>query len=637
MDLNAIIGGPQGGGIETAGMLFIRTTATAGFEVFGTREYHSNIKGKHSYFHIRIADRPVNSIKFPIDILGGLDPETIATHFYEVRRGGVVLYDDAISGRALTRSPSMDPAKVDRLRMELANKGIKDSIEGLREYLAMREIRVHALPFSRIISDVLKGTNIPIERAMNTAITSVMLAIIGFEKSVIHKAIDDLFSGKRGIVEINRRIVEAVYEKLPDIEKFQTVKREKVGNSERFNKEEKEVGNRRLLIAGNDAVAIGKIMGGLRFQTYYPITPAADESLTIEESAKIFDKDGRVIGSPIVVQSEDEISAIGMAIGGALTGVRSATSTSGPGFSLMVEGIGWAGINEVPLVVTYYQRGGPSTGLPTRHSQSDLLFSIFAGHGEFSRIVIASGDHYEAMEDAVKCFNYAEIFQVPVIHLLDKGLANSVTTVKIPSFDIPINRGKVVRGVEDYKRFRFTEDGISPRSLIGDAVQWCTGDERNEYGNISEDPVIRKEMYEKRMKKKTKMLNEIADEDKARLYGPETYDDLLLTWGSTKGAAVDGLQTISGLGRRVAVLQVRLMEPFPSDYISRFIDSAARVISVEANYLGQLAWLVESYCRRGIDCRVLKYNGRVISEDEVVFAYKRIAEGVRSIVLEGGE
>ena len=635
MDLNIVIGGPQGGGVETAGMMLIRATACAGLEVFGVREYHSNIKGKHSYFHVRVANKPVNSIKLPADILGGLDPETLATHFSEVRKGGVVVYDEALESKELTRSPSMDPTRAKRLRKVLIEKGIKDTVGGMGAYLEKEGVKVYAVPFSKIISNALKGTNMQIERAMNTAITSAILSIMGIERGIIHDAINSLFAGKAGAIELNRRVSDAVYEELSNVEKFPFLKKEKEANDIKTKVNEKT--EKKLLIAGNDAVAIGKILGGLRFQTYYPITPAADESLAIEEISKIFDDEGRVLGSPIVVQSEDEISAVGMAIGGALTGVRSATSTSGPGFSLMVEGLGWAGINEVPLVLTYYQRGGPSTGLPTRHSQSDLLFSIFAGHGEFARMILASGDHYEAMEDAAKCFNYAEVFQVPVIHLLDKGLANSVTTLSVPSIEIPILRGKIVDGGEGYERFKFTEDGISPRAFLGRAIQWYTGDEHDERGNICEDPVVREKMYRKRMEKRTMILKEVPDWDKARFYGSEKYDDLLLTWGTTKGAVVDALPVLNAIGDKVAVLQVRLMEPFPAEYVSKFIVNSRRIVSIEANYTGQLAFLIERYCKTKVDCKVLKYNGRTISEDEVVNAYRRIKDGENSVVLTGGE
>ena len=183
-----------------------------------------------------------------------------------------------------------------------------------------------------------------------------------------------------------------------------------------------------------------------------------------------------------------------MMIGAALTGTRSSTSTSGPGFALMTEALGWAGINEVPVVITLYQRSGPSTGLPTRHGQDDLLFTVFSGHGDFPKIVYASGDIEESFYDTCRCFNYADKYQIPVIHMMDKFLSSSVVTCK--KFDptrVSIDRGKLLDKIEgEYKRFAFTDDGISPRSRLGldNGVFWNTGDESDEYGHITEDPQI---------------------------------------------------------------------------------------------------------------------------------------------------
>src|SRR6185437_1125073 len=185
--------------------------------------------------------------------------------------------------------------------------------------------------------------------------------------------------------------------------------------------------NNIILAQGSQTSPLGKIVAGCRFQTYYPITPASDDSEYLESNNIIKQNDGHN-GSIVVVQTEDEISAIAMAIGASLTGSRSCTATSGPGFSLMAEALGWAGMNEIPLIVSLYQRAGPSTGLPTRQEQGDLLFAINAGHGEFPRIVYASGDIEESFYDRVRVFNYADIFQTPVIHMLDKYLSNSIIT-----------------------------------------------------------------------------------------------------------------------------------------------------------------------------------------------------------------
>ena len=244
-------------------------------------------------------------------------------------------------------------------------------------------------------------------------------------------------------------------------------------------------------------MGIAKILAGCRLQTYYPITPASDESEyleaheNIELEKTIGDEAQAMQGAVTVVQTEDEIAAITMAVGGALTGTRASTSTSGPGFSLMCEGMGWAGINEVPVVITLYQRGGPSTGLPTRHEQGDLRFALHAGHGDFPRIVLASGDLEEMFYDVPRSFNYAEKYQLPVVHIVDKAMANSDMTYKIfdPSL-AKIERGKLIKDFipghegEYFERYKQTVSGVSPRPAIGTkgGIYWNTGDEHDERG-----------------------------------------------------------------------------------------------------------------------------------------------------------
>jgi 2-oxoglutarate ferredoxin oxidoreductase subunit alpha len=626
MDLNIIVGGPQGSGIETAGLLAIRSLAMTGLEVFADREYHSNIKGKHSYSHIRASDKAVRSIKYPVDALGGLDVETIATHYHEVKKGGMLVYEETLSKKPLTKIPSMDAGRMERLKAELDSLGMQDNLGSLGEYCSRQGIHVHAMPFSKILVDRMHSQNPYIERTMNTAITAALLALSGFPRSVVDDGLEGTFKEKADVLGVNKLASGAVYDYLKPTSMEPPPKR--TGAMRRF------------LVAGNDAVAIGKLLGGLRLQTYYPITPAADESFAIEQHSELLDSEGAVIGSPVVVQAEDEIAAMAMAIGGALAGVRSATSTSGPGFCLMVEGFGWAGNSEVPVVITSYQRGGPSTGLPTRNSQSDLLFSIFAGHGEFTRVVLASGDHLEALEDATKILNFAEKYQVPAIHLLDKGLANCITAIPI-EVSIKIDRG-ILQGdraaeAGDYRRFALSQSGISPRAFLGQQLMWHTGDEHNEHGNISEDPYGRNLMYAKRMEKNRKILEELPDEDKAILYGPEKYDDLVMTWGTTKGAVLDALDSLGRSGRRVAVLSVRLMEPFPSPLVSNYLWDANEVIDIEANYLGMLAELVRMRCGIYVKHRILKYTGRLITEDEVNMAYSKVRGGEERVVLRGGE
>ena len=333
-------------------------------------------------------------------------------------------------------------------------------------------------------------------------------------------------------------------------------------------------------------------------------------------------------GSTSIIQTEDEISAIGMAVGASLTGVRSATSTSGPGFSLMAEMLGWAGINETPVVITLFQRSGPSTGLPTRHGQDDLLFAINAGHGEFPRIVYASGDVEDSFYDTGKCFNFADIFQVPVIHILDKFIASSVVTCK--RFDpdlISIDRGKLLEKIDgDYKRFALSPDGISPRSKLGleNGVFWNTGDESDEYGHISEDPVNRIQMMDKRQTKIEQILSLIPKEDQAVAYGK--LDICIISWGSPKGPILDAIEMHKKDGHEIGFIDIKLLHPFPTDYIKSMLKGSSIVIDIEANMTGQLASLIKENLLRDPDYYILKYTGRPMTCIEIFYSLKKILE-----------
>jgi 2-oxoglutarate ferredoxin oxidoreductase subunit alpha len=338
-------------------------------------------------------------------------------------------------------------------------------------------------------------------------------------------------------------------------------------------------------------------------------------------------------GSIIVMQTEDEIAAINMANGAALTGTRAATSTSGPGFSLMVEGLGWAGNNEVPVVINHYQRGAPSTGLPTRHGQDDLRFTIHAAHGEFPRIVLCSGDIEECFYDAAKAFNYAERYQMPVIHLIDKALANSTKSCRIfdPSL-VKIERGQLfteadVKGKE-YKRFQFTDSGISPRLPLGTpgTVFWYTGDEHDELGHISEESMARTRMVDKRMRKLETADKEIPTQERVNLFGDADATTTIVSWGSTKGAILEAREKLRQEGFKTNFLQVRMVHPLPKDYIAEVLSKAQKKIAVEMNYSGQLAGIIREKTGIEIDYYVLKWNGRPMSTDEVYEALKMIIQ-----------
>jgi len=386
----------------------------------------------------------------------------------------------------------------------------------------------------------------------------------------------------------------------------------------------------RIFLTGNQAVAMGKVLGGCRVQTYYPITPAADESEYLEAHEILKTRNGSQ-EAIIVLQTEDEIAAVNSASGACLAGARAATSTSGPGFSLMAEGLGWAGSNEVPLVITYYQRGGPATGQPTRHSQQDLRFAMHAAHGEFARIILASGDIEECFFDAAEVFNLAEKYQMPVIHLLDKGMANSSRTY--PVFDygkFKVDRGLIVGEAElegkVYKRFQFTDTGVSPRAFLGtkNGVQWYSGDEHNEMGNINEEPWVRRNMMDKRLKKLDFVDRDVPLEMKLNFFGDADSENVVVSWGSPKGAIIEALNQLKDEGYSLGFIQVRMLHPLPSAQIRRMLQNKKRIIDVEDNATAQLAGVITEHALVKPNYYVLKYTGRPMMTTEVYDAIKLI-------------
>jgi len=396
--------------------------------------------------------------------------------------------------------------------------------------------------------------------------------------------------------------------------------------------EKQPIDEQRIFLTGNQAIAMGKVLGGCRVQAYYPITPAADESEYLEAHEILKTRQGQE--AVIVLQTEDEIAAVNCVSGACLAGARAATSTSGPGFSLMAEGLGWAGSNEVPIVITYYQRGGPATGQPTRNSQQDLRFAMHAAHGEFARIILASGDIKECFYDAAEVFNLAEKYQVPVIHLLDKAMANCSQTY--PVFDYAhtkIDRGNLV-GEKDlegktYKRFQFTETGVSPRAFLGtkNAVQWYSGDEHNEMGNINEEPQNRRNMMDKRLKKLELIDREVPLDLKINFFGDRDSENIIVSWGSSKGAIIEALNQLKEEGYRLSYLQVRMIHPLPSATIRELLQNKKRVIDIEDNATAQLAGVITQYALVKPNFYILKYTGRPMMTTEVYDALKAVLDG----------
>lgn len=596
-----MIGGPQGSGVDSSANTFARTCAAGGLFVFGKREYHSNIKGEHSYFQIRVSEENVRSHVDEVHLLATFDKETVWVHKQEVVKSGALLYDPAL----------LKPEEIGRSDCLLV-----------------------PIPYSEIIHATAtefhrEGDLMKLQIMKNVVSVAVSLGLVGLEFDLLKNTIEGIFKGRRAsLAPMNVWAARKAYD--------WAAREYQAQYGYRLRQLPIPPGERRIMMTGTTATALGKVVGGCRFQTYYPITPASDESEYLEVHPEF---------GVVVVQSEDEIAAITMAIGAAVTGARASTSTSGPGFSLMAEGVGWAGMNEVPVVIFNYQRAGPSTGLPTRHEQGDLKFALSASHGEFPRLVLCPGDLEEYFYDAIDAFNYAERYQTPVIVLADKALANSTQT--LPWYDlggVHIDRGLLLSDEElavlitsegQYKRFKFTESGISPRSLPGQkgGIFWKTGDEHNELGHITEDPENRTRMMSKRMRKLETAAREIPIEKKVNFFGDRDADITLISWGSPKGTILDAMEVLKGEGIRANFLQIHLVSPFPSDFVAQVLSRARRRVNVEMNYSGQLAQVIREKTSLTMDASILKWNGRAISQNEIVDGVKRILKDEESKVV----
>ncbi len=620
-DISWLIGGPQGSGVESAANIFSRVCAQMGYQIFGKREFYSNIKGEHSYFTVRVSDKKIHSNVNDVTLMISYDAETIFRHYKEIMKSGALIYDADLEEVSTDDVHTLDgPFKL-RLHKELESQNKPLTIAGVLQILSESGVKLYPISFRGMLSSLAEKTDNPklkgLVRMFNVLGVSLSLGLLKMSIDPLLDSIASIFAKKVKIAEINKQAANFAYEQALQFSGFD------------FTLTGTKKEEHTTLVQGFQGTAIGKMVCGCRFQPYYPITPASDESVYLETN-ELLEVEGARPGSTVVVQTEDEISAIGMTIGGALTGTRSATCTSGPGFSLMAEALGWAGINEVPIVVTNYQRSGPSTGLPTRHGQDDLLFTINAGHGEFPRIVYASGDIEESFYDTGKCFNFAEVFQLPVIHLMDKFIASSVVTCK--RFDpnkVTIDRGKLLEKIEssDYKRFAMTEDGISPRSRLGleDGIFWNTGDESDESGHISEDPVIRVQMMDKRMGKLEHVLKTIPDEDKALSFGQSEYT--VVSWGSGKGPILDAIEKLKQENIDIGFIQIKLLHPFPSDYVKSLLKDTKTIIDVEANHTGQLGKVIKQNMGIEPDYYILKYTGRAMTSTEVYDALKKIIDG----------
>jgi 2-oxoglutarate ferredoxin oxidoreductase subunit alpha len=587
--LTWMVGGQQGDGFSSSGETFALGLNRLGYFIYGYFTNSSRILGGHANYRVRIGTESKLANADELDMLIAFDQETIEINASKLRHGGIVLCDESMEDIQLPEDKNLQLVKVPMYAIaeELGTKLVKNMVSvGASAAL----VGVSPEIFSELMAQrfARKG-----EKVVNMNVQAIQQ---GYDYVKENYAIDESFH-------------------LPPVKKV-----------------------KRMLMTGNDAIGLGSAAGGCRTMYAYPITPATD---IMEYLAKKLPKLGG-----IVLQTEDEIAAINMVIGSAYAGARSMTATSGPGLSLMMEAIGLSGMTETPVVIINTQRGGPSTGLPTKHEQSDLNAALYGTHGEIQKIVLAPSTAEECYYEAVRAFNLAEKYQCPVILMTDLALSQATQTVNyIDPVQPAIDRGKLVELPEKdqtdaqaltndedryklFKRYEKTEDGISPRILPGTpkGIHHVTGVEHSEVGRPSELAPNRHEMMDKRQRK----MKDISIPDSVDFVGPEDSDILIIGWGSSRGVIDEARERLLEEGVTTTHAHVKVLMPFPTEELTPYIKNAKKVLFVENNSTGQLAALTRQHVGtiEGME-KILKYNGEPFYPHEIEGKLKEMIEWQR--------
>ncbi|WP_066288774.1 2-oxoacid:acceptor oxidoreductase subunit alpha [Bacillus sp. FJAT-29937] len=561
------VGGQQGEGIESTGEIFSIALNRLGYYLYGYRHFSSRIKGGHTNNKIRVSTTQVRSISDDLDILVAFDQETIDLNYKELHDKGVIIAD----------------AKFSPNKPEDTNAAM------------------YAVPFTELATEL--GTSL----MKNMVAVGATCAVLNLDINVFEEVVQEIF-GRKGqqVVDKNMEAIKAGYDFM----------KENLSETTELMELEKADGKKRLFMIGNDAIALGALAGGCRFMAAYPITPAS-------EIMEYLIKKLPPLGGA-VIQTEDEIAAVTMAIGANYGGVRSLTASAGPGLALKMEAIGLSGMTETPLVIVDTQRGGPSTGLPTKQEQSDLMAMLYGTHGEIPKIVMAPSTVQEAFYDTAEAFNLAEEYQCPVIVLSDLQLSLGKQTVEPLELDkVEVRRGKLQTGdlpeAEGgyFKRYEVTEDGVSPRVIPGmkNGIHHVTGVEHDETGKPSESALNRKAQMDKRFRK----IENIKFNTPVHKNAPHEEADLLIIgFNSTRGVIEEAMGRLEKDGLKVNHAQIRLIHPFPTDEVLPLVKSAKKIAVVENNATGQLANIIKMNVGHADKIhKMLKYDGNPFLPHEI--------------------
>lgn len=570
-----MVGGQQGDGFSSSGETFALGLSRLGYYIYGYFTNSSRILGGHANYRVRISTDSRLANADQIDMLVAFDLETIDINAQKLCDGGLVLCDS-------TLEPQLPEGK----NLQLIQVPMIEIAEGLGTKLVKNMVAVGA-----------------------------SAALVGVKPEIFTQLMEQRFSRKGDkIVQMNVQAIMQGYAYVQENYKVDS------------KYELPEVTpTKKMLMTGNSAIGLGSVAAGCRTMYAYPITPATD---IMEYLAKKLPKLGG-----LVLQTEDEIAAITMTIGSAFAGARAMTATSGPGLALMMEAIGLSGMTETPVVIINTQRGGPSTGLPTKHEQSDLFASLYGTHGEIPKIVLAPSTAEECYYDTIKAFNLAEMYQCPVILLTDLALSQATQSVEYIEPNPPeLQRGKLLplpkkaeTDVESiaaeeryqmFKRYENTEDGVSPRVLPGTpmGLHHVTGVEHSELGRPSEGKDNRQMMMDKRLRK----MKGITVDGGVEVHGEQESDLLVIGWGSSKGVIQEALERLDGEDMKLTHAHVKVLLPFPTKELEPYIKGAKQILFVENNATAQLAALTRQHIALVTETdELLKYNGEPFYPHEI--------------------
>ena len=569
--VNIGIGGEAGQGVGRSGMLLGKALMRAGFHAYGNIEYPSLIRGGHNYYTLRTSQRKVTSVLEKPDLVIALNKETILLHQDMVNSGGGIIYD------------------------------VKEKIE--EGELSRTDIEYYPIPMAEVVEE-LGGPDI----MRNTVALGAVTALIGLDPDFLKEIVSETFEGREKIIKMNQDAISRGWEHVIEFDYGFSCTMEAGGRPER------------MWLTGNEAVALGAVAAGCNFYAAYPMTPASPVLHYFAGHDEETDS--------AVIQTESEIAAMCMTVGASYAGVRAMTATSGGGFCLMTEGLSFAAMTESPVVVMLGQRPGPSTGLATHSAQGDLLFAVYGAHGEFQRIVLAPGDTEECFYMTQDAFNLAERFQIPVILLTDKNVIESHETVEKFGLDNVIDRGKLVReweSEEEYKRYRFTDDGVSPRALPGtkNAIVLATSNEHIERGYTSSASQSAIAMVDKRFRK-THLIKEAAEKlDPIKTYGSQNPDITIVGWGSTKGPVLEAMGMLEAEEISTRFVQIRIVEPFPENFDEYLKGVTVLFENNRSAEFGTLIKLNTGYVFENIG---LRYDGRPFEPNEIVAKIKEVLQ-----------